>query len=253
MDRTLPTHPTLSKKPQEYDLVAMVCLLIAAKFEEREKDVPSIADVAEHLGYRFSAERVKRTEIQLLNALKWDLVEYTPLHFLAHYLHRGVLFEDDRMYNVSRPSLTVVDVEKCLNGVTRFFAELVVQEYAFRVFTPSVVAAAIVVVSRKYIGVVPCWRPGLEGAMRCTRSDVERCANMVLTMYKHLTGGGRESDVCGATAAVDASNVTSSGPSGGRVRKRPAEVDENVDPRTPKGNAATSTPISPDSILETLS
>ena len=45
----------------------------------------------------YSADRIAETEVELLRLLDWRLTEFSALHFLGVFLHRGVLFADDRV------------------------------------------------------------------------------------------------------------------------------------------------------------
>ena len=176
----------------------MVCLLVAAKFEEREIDVPTIDMLVQELKTpdlskdqekeeRRLRKHIVQLEIMILNRLKWDLSEYTPLHFLAHFIHKGVLFEDDMIDSMhqhhqgEQPSLK--RILKQFRKYTNFFAELALQDYAFQAFPSSIVAAAIVVATRKAVNIVPMWRPELEKPLHCTAEKIRDCVALVLELH----------------------------------------------------------------------
>ena len=180
-------------------IVALVCLLIASKYEEREIDVPTIDMLIAELktdritDQEKEEKRLRRhivqMEILILNRLKWELCEYTPLHFLEHFLHKGVLFENDMIDSIhdesnkeqQQPSLK--RILKQFKKYTNFFAELALQDYAFQAFPSSVVAAAIVVATRKAINIVPMWRPELEIPLHCTAEKIRDCVALVLELH----------------------------------------------------------------------
>ena len=196
MDRIM---QTCAVPRDSLQIVSLVCLLIASKYEEREIDVPTIdmlvqelktSDVTSSKENQAKEEQrlrkhIVQIEIMILNRLKWDLSEYTPLHFLAHFLHKGVLFENDMIdsihENQEQPSLK--RILKQFKRYTNFFAELALQDYAFQAFPSSVVAAAIVVATRKAIHIVPMWRPELEGPLCCTAEEIRDCVALVLELH----------------------------------------------------------------------
>ena len=178
--------------------MSLVCLLVAAKFEEREIDVPTIDMLVQELKTpdlskdqekeeRRLRKHIVQLEIMILNRLKWDLSEYTPLHFLAHFIHKGVLFEDDmidsmhQQHQQEQPSLK--RILKQFRKYTNFFAELALQDYAFQAFPSSIVAAAIVVATRKAVNIVPMWRPELEKPLHCTAEKIRDCVALVLELH----------------------------------------------------------------------
>jgi len=164
-------------------LVSMVAILIAAKFEERELDVPPIVEIVQELGNQFSAKHVCEMEILVLNRLKWDLSEYTALHFLAHFFHNGVLYEDDMIHQTQTSAVSLKKITRYLQRYAEFFAEMTLQEYGFQKYSSSIVAASIVVASRKAINIMPYWRPEMEPLLRCKWDDIRECLEDVLNLY----------------------------------------------------------------------
>jgi len=164
-------------------MVALCTLLVAAKHEEREADVPEISELVHELRYQYEPRDICEMEILVLNRLKWQLSEYTPLHFLAHFLHRGVLYEDD-MIQQSNNAASLKRIRKYLRRYTNFFAELAMQDYAFQAYPSSIVAASIVVASRKAINIVPMWRPEMESLLSCKVEDIRACVTQVWRLYE---------------------------------------------------------------------
>jgi hypothetical protein len=78
-------------------LVAISCILIGAKYEEAEENVPSSAELNEFAQHEYSTEMIQQMELTVLNRLDWCLTAITPLHFLGYYLAKGALFVDDQM------------------------------------------------------------------------------------------------------------------------------------------------------------
>ena len=57
-------------------LVAVACILIAAKFEEMEEVVPTISDMNRYAQRAFIPEEIQNTEVVVLNRLDWSLTTF---------------------------------------------------------------------------------------------------------------------------------------------------------------------------------
>ena len=66
-------------------LVAMCCLTIAAKYEEAEEHVPSLAGLNDLVTVPYLPEVAHQTEVLVLERLGWTLSVVTPVHFIGLY------------------------------------------------------------------------------------------------------------------------------------------------------------------------
>jgi hypothetical protein len=81
----------LDVKRDRYQLVALTCVIIAAKYEEKEEDVPSLRQLTDYVNRLQGAKAaalcdargVHNMEVLLLNQLQWCLTIVTPLHYLG--------------------------------------------------------------------------------------------------------------------------------------------------------------------------
>ncbi len=88
LDRALQLVKTAKDK---FQLVALTCLTIAAKYEEKEEDVPSLRTLQEYVerlqgaaaARLYDARTVHNMEVLLLTALQWSVTVVTPLHYLG--------------------------------------------------------------------------------------------------------------------------------------------------------------------------
>ena len=164
----------------ELQLVAIACILIAAKYEEVEEVVPTLSEMNRHTQWAFSAESIQHMEFEVLRKLDWCLGTFTPLHFASYYMSKGVLFEADTMHG--RP--LAQKVPKYMKRYVEFFADLCLQDYAFQRFSPSMMAAAIVMASRKALGIQPLWREELSQNTRYIKNDINPCFKAVWGCYR---------------------------------------------------------------------
>jgi hypothetical protein len=88
MDKVL---QMLEVKRDRYQMVALTCLIVAAKYEEKEESVPSMRRLCEYVEKRqgaraaqmCSADIVHNMEVLLLSTLGWKVTIVTPLHYLG--------------------------------------------------------------------------------------------------------------------------------------------------------------------------
>ena len=178
----------------ELQLVAIACILIAAKFEEIEEVVPTLSDMNRHAQWAFSADAIQHMEFEVLRKLNWCLGTFTPLHFASYYSSKGVLFQADTMSGRA----LAAKVPKYMKRYIEFFADLCLQDYAFQRFSPSMMAAAIVMASRKALGIFPLWRDELNTTTNYTKNEIQLCFKAVWSCYRFnfpnapSTGGAAE-------------------------------------------------------------
>lgn len=72
--------------PERLKLVALVCLLLAAKFEERECNVPKIADLNNVIKNQYPYNDFFSLELMILTFMDWNLTIPTAANFVEHYV-----------------------------------------------------------------------------------------------------------------------------------------------------------------------
>lgn len=106
-----------------YQLVAMACFLLAAKYEEAEERVPSAKALNDQASNVYPPKLVHQMEVLVLTRLNWCLTVVSPCHFLGYFLGRGALFTSDSM--AYKP--LVAKVPRYLKKYIDFFADLTLQ------------------------------------------------------------------------------------------------------------------------------
>ncbi|PSN34498.1 Cyclin-J [Blattella germanica] len=76
------------------NLVALVCILLAAKFEERDANVPKISELNARASNGYPLRDFILLEFMVMNFLHWNLVLPTAAHF-AEYFTMFATFESD--------------------------------------------------------------------------------------------------------------------------------------------------------------
>ncbi len=116
--------------PASYDLIALGCLVIAAKFDELDMNIPMMMDFICISKAPYSYENLRSIESELLTILEFDLMQPTVYICLKALLACGVVYDSDKKKGKSKIS------EKSLVKVREyayFFGNTVVERKIFHV------------------------------------------------------------------------------------------------------------------------
>jgi len=79
--------------------MALTCFILAAKFQEKDDDIPLIEDcISVTNSARKSTllyDQVTRNEYCVLRDLNWDINRVTIYHFVKNYISQGIIFTND--------------------------------------------------------------------------------------------------------------------------------------------------------------
>jgi Cyclin, N-terminal domain/Cyclin, C-terminal domain len=129
LDRFLST--TRSVPRTQLQLIAVACLLVAAKHEEEMH--PPVADLAAMAAHSFTAEDLVRMEALLLSSLKFCLAPPTSYTFLSVF--KGLFSLRPEVFSLAA-----------------FYLEISMMEYSLLNISPSVLAAGAVVLAAGHYG-----------------------------------------------------------------------------------------------------
>ncbi|KAG7484582.1 hypothetical protein MATL_G00051410 [Megalops atlanticus] len=166
-------------------VIALSCLLLASKFEEKEDRVPKLEQL-NALGFMCSLNLVLskrdliRMELLLLETFGWNLCMPTPAHFIDYYLHASV-HESDRHNGWPLPSLS--KTKAFVDKYTHYFLEVSLQDHAFLSFRPSQVAAGCIAASRICLQISPSWSVGLQLLTGYTWEHLSQCIQLMLLAH----------------------------------------------------------------------
>ena len=80
---------------ETYKLIANGCLMLAAKFDELDMNIPLLIDVQVANRFKLSYEMLKAIEGELLMILDFDFMSLTPYTVLTQLFASGVVFASD--------------------------------------------------------------------------------------------------------------------------------------------------------------
>lgn len=170
-------------------LVAMVCLLLAAKSEDLDELVPSIKDIlqmvdmSEDLGvdlrfrteldpsditraYQNFATMYCKLEFLIFESMEFNTVRPTAVSFL-NIFQNIVVTEDD-----VEDGSTIGDLRVTANQYIRQFMAVIVLDIGFFNTRPSELAAAIIASTRKLLKIENYWNKQLINFTRCKIEDI---------------------------------------------------------------------------------
>ncbi len=157
-------------------LMAVCCLLVAAKFEEVDDRAPSLSLLFVKCNRKFSIAQLRTTELSVLQQLNWELKSSTPMHFILHFVSQGVIFPSDTIESHPVTSAVVRYVRK----YAEFFADLCLQEYDFQKYSSGLLACACIAAARVVLKVEPAWSGELEQMTEIKVSEVTPTLSHIL-------------------------------------------------------------------------
>ncbi|XP_068114594.1 cyclin-J [Hyperolius riggenbachi] len=144
---------------QQLHIVALSCLLLASKFEDKEDRVPKL-DQLNSLGCMtnmnlvMTKQNLLHMELLLLETFQWNLCLPTPAHFIDYYLSIAVHESD---LHDGWPMMCLEKTKIYMAKYADYFLEVSLQDHVFLNYLPSFVAAACVAASRIILRLTPSW------------------------------------------------------------------------------------------------
>ncbi|XP_043568133.1 cyclin-J isoform X1 [Chiloscyllium plagiosum] len=144
---------------QKLHLVALSCLLLASKFEEKEDRVPKLEQLnsltcLSSMNLVLNKQDLLHMELLLLESFQWNLCLPTAAHFIDYYLSIAVHETD---LHGGRPMVYLEKTKLYTEKYSAYFLEVSLQDHGFLNYFPSVVAAACIAASRAVLKLTPLW------------------------------------------------------------------------------------------------
>uniref|UniRef100_UPI00398F8DB8 cyclin-J n=1 Tax=Pristiophorus japonicus TaxID=55135 RepID=UPI00398F8DB8 len=144
---------------QQLHLVALSCLLLASKFEEKEDRVPKLEQLNSlscmtSINLVLSKQNLLHMELLLLESFQWNLCLPTAAHFIDYYLSVAVHETD---LHDGCPIVYLEKTKLYTEKYAAYFLEVSLQDHGFLYHFPSMVAAACIAASRVVLRLSPLW------------------------------------------------------------------------------------------------
>lgn len=176
-------------------LLAIGSLLIAAKMEEEEINVPTVSGLLDAAESNASMQELNIMELLILKVWGWNACVVTPMHFLPFFSRVARVYDIQRdlsHFQVShdlRPERGSVDevLKDPVAQLASCLAEAASLDNSMSKFMASVVAASAIALSRMHFGIEPHWPHTLGAVSGYAVSDgapaiiVECCTHMLRT------------------------------------------------------------------------
>ena len=190
LDRLQPDE-TFSK--DEWQMIAITCILVAAKFNEKEEHLPPLNLFEEITNQTIPNAQLLDYELWVLRKLGWQLNAFPPLSFITCYCTHGIVYRGDIIRNnisTSNDSNSNSNNNSNLSNVSGELSDNMMI-YAYRAANKCILipelkhvlastqAAAIIYITRRRFDVQPWWRQELETMTSCDLTSVTSVVQMM--------------------------------------------------------------------------
>jgi len=160
VDRFLEKRSTAKRNLQ---LVGVTALLIAAKFEELYP--PQINDFVYVTDKAYTKEEVIKMEVSMLSALEFKICRPTAVNFLERYQY-------------------VNGCSEAQKDLAMYLLELTLVDYKMVKYSPSLLAAASILLSNKLLRRQPSWSAANEKQTKLTEQMLKECAKEMCSLLE---------------------------------------------------------------------
>ncbi|NXT26916.1 CCNJ protein, partial [Syrrhaptes paradoxus] len=170
---------------QQLHMVALSCLLLASKFEEKEDSVPKLEQLNSlgcmtNMNLVLTKQNLLHMELLLLETFQWNLCLPTAAHFIDYYLSIAVHETD---LHDGWPMVCLEKTKLYMAKYADYFLEVSLQDHAFLNYAPSLVATACVASSRIILRLSPTWPARLHHLTAYSWDFLVPCVEQLLILY----------------------------------------------------------------------
>ncbi|KAK9156074.1 hypothetical protein Sjap_003554 [Stephania japonica] len=172
-DRFISTQSTPEPKPWILKLLAISCLSLAAKMNKIEF---SVTDFQGDGGVIFDSQSIHRTELLILDALKWRMRSVTPFSFMEFFVS---------FFLLNNPQLAQALRDRATEVLFKIQHETIMLG-----FRPSIAAASALVYASHELfpSQFLCFRSAILSCAYVNKDELMECCNAI----EDVTGGCEE-------------------------------------------------------------
>ncbi|KAL1439350.1 hypothetical protein MTO96_010365 [Rhipicephalus appendiculatus] len=163
--------------PEHLELVALGCVVVAAKAEEKDCRNPLNSEISKLMGNAYTLREIGEAERAVLHFFRWEVNHPTVAHFLEYFAVFGLLPYDKPF---SRVSAEMLQLREAMKHQLDFFLEASLKDYMFTQMPASMVAASCVVSARVCMCIYPYWSTTLEKITDYKLEQLVFCTNQLL-------------------------------------------------------------------------
>lgn len=178
----------------QLNLVAMGCLSVATKFEEKEEDIPKQNVLSQYCAGAYAASDFLQMELMLLKFFEWEVGLVTPAHIINFYIYVTCTELDNNNpidNNAANPEINADNIKlverkricDSIKSYARYFMSVCIQYHHFHDYLPSVIAAASICATRFCLNLIPVYPPQLQKINAFTESQLLGCQRDLLLIH----------------------------------------------------------------------
>ncbi|XP_002737200.2 cyclin-J-like [Saccoglossus kowalevskii] len=161
-------------------LVALTCLMIAAKFEERDIKIPEISRLNKYVDNSYKWQDFLQMELLLLNFFSWNVCQPTASHYIEYYIQECISEND---IHAGQPLRCPWKAKIYMEKYAHYFLEISLQDHAFVFFHPSLISAACIAASRICLLLSPSWTKKLIKFTKYSWDEIAPCIDVMLKAH----------------------------------------------------------------------
>jgi len=185
--------------PQLY-LVCLGSLLLAAKMEEKDSNVPKCSQLNAFVKNHFPLSDFLSLEFVILTFFNWSLCIPTACHFTEMLLPYAILPSDSHN---GGPIVSFREAKDYYHQYVKYFLDIALQEVAFVDTLPSLLAASLIAASRMAFGLTPTWPVALATRSGYKREQLQPYTDVLLSTFRKDTTKSNNNDNTAAEEAQD--------------------------------------------------
>ncbi|CAH0553059.1 unnamed protein product [Brassicogethes aeneus] len=156
-------------------IVANVCLLLAAKFEESSMNIPKICELNADINNRYTIKDYKELELVILKFFHWYIMFPTAAHY-THYYMQAIISHDDIKSTGELRTLFY----NLHDSVTTYLDYIIDDIHYMQCYSPSKLAATVLSASRLEAG-LSGWTDQLQYITDYSNEDFQEPLKLLMT------------------------------------------------------------------------
>ncbi|XP_067123704.1 cyclin-J isoform X2 [Centruroides vittatus] len=162
-------------------LLALVCIFVAAKLEEKDDLIPKASELNKYLDIPYELSDFTRMELLLLEFFHWDLLMPTAAHFVDYYS----VFSLSTTDLVSGQKIkSFYAAKQLLERHINYFLDISLQDHLFLQFPPSLVATSCIAAARVCLILSPMWPVSLQKLTQYRIEQLAPCLSIMLNVLQ---------------------------------------------------------------------
>jgi len=183
------------QNPQLY-LVCLGALLLAAKIEEKDGNVPRCSQLNTFVKNYFPLSDFFSLELVMLNFFNWNICLPTPCYFTSLLLPHAIQPSD---HHNAGPILSFIKAQAYFQEYVEFFLKVSLCDVSFIDTLPSLLAASVIAAARRAFGLSPSWPDSLEVLTGYVEDQLSHLTTLLL--FHHRLSVSTDEGYCSFTSS----------------------------------------------------